>query len=619
MYEIDTPNYALRRIKGTNYEYFYLNTDDINYEKAFYNFLRGDTSSWQAWDNPPDDAPRLAIKPKISPIPNRKGGTQSVKSDNSNLNTNKNSFKTTGGGKPPYKVQKGENLATIAKKYGLKIEEIRKLNPKTANIKDADDLEKAKISELQLPQGAKEQKPADKKSEKPNYSWNLGANENANPQEIVKPDPVRSQKVQGSVSNQSILPEPAVEEMKPFSELRNSENTGIVTPSTNNTVNKPLHTQINKERIAQEWAEKEAEREAKRQRRSQLLLEQHYLKPVNDKIAADNGSRAADPKIQSSAVDNTRIATPFVVPNWSEFKPDRSQQGWFEIAGELIVGFSPAGIILDIADFVEALATGNLEEIFIAGIGFLPCGDFFKTYKKAEKQADGIFEDAMRRRFGDGFDKPNFDENFFQNPNNKPQGIASFADENGNLNNANAANSNTQVPNNQANTQQIVKLTKTIPTSPRLSDVLDENGEFLDEFLSNQKLILQGVGIPQVKLPLAPKTFRNNTVKSQYDTSIKSIENSIKDHLKDSDITGYIKDKHSFPSGGNHLQEVGDAIRGIKSQKIQLQKLLKENPPLLDEAAESAKDAIQTAQFTLTEFYNLERKIMRSVKIKSKK
>jgi hypothetical protein len=51
----------------------------------------------------------------------------------------------------------------------------------------------------------------------------------------------------------------------------------------------------------------------------------------------------------------------------------------------------------------------------------LLCGDFFKTYNKVKKQADGIFENAMRNKYGDDFDPETFDADFFSCPH--PQGI----------------------------------------------------------------------------------------------------------------------------------------------------------------------------------------------------
>jgi The BURPS668_1122 family of deaminases len=136
------------------------------------------------------------------------------------------------------------------------------------------------------------------------------------------------------------------------------------------------------------------------QKFANLQVTQAKLDEANLKELQNRTQRPADPKIGTTAVDNvyTKIEQPRVDFKGLSylFKKTVEDNGWLTAAGLLIVGFSPAGAILDAVELMAALATGDIGGIIMSSIGFLPGGDFIKAYRKSEK----ALENANRAATG---------------------------------------------------------------------------------------------------------------------------------------------------------------------------------------------------------------------------
>jgi RHS repeat-associated protein len=104
-----------------------------------------------------------------------------------------------------------------------------------------------------------------------------------------------------------------------------------------------------------------------------------------------------------SVLDGTGISVVSVTAQ----KPVQSNTDWWSIAqtvGEIAIGFTPAGIIVDVIDLGRAISAGDPIGIATAAVGFIPgVGDIAKAaintgvaIKSAGKVAKGITESASK-------------------------------------------------------------------------------------------------------------------------------------------------------------------------------------------------------------------------------
>ena len=61
-----------------------------------------------------------------------------------------------------------------------------------------------------------------------------------------------------------------------------------------------------------------------------------------------------------------------------------------KVVGEVGIGFTPAGVVMDVIDLGKAIASGNPVDIAMAGVGFLPGGDIAKVAYKTAKAAKNL-------------------------------------------------------------------------------------------------------------------------------------------------------------------------------------------------------------------------------------
>ena len=61
-----------------------------------------------------------------------------------------------------------------------------------------------------------------------------------------------------------------------------------------------------------------------------------------------------------------------------------------QVVGEVAVGFTPAGVILDVVDLAKAVHSGNAAAVAVAAVGFVPGGDLVKAAYKARKVAKAV-------------------------------------------------------------------------------------------------------------------------------------------------------------------------------------------------------------------------------------
>ena len=134
-------------------------------------------------------------------------------------------------------------------------------------------------------------------------------------------------------------------------------------------------------------------------------------------------------------------------------------------------------------------------------------------------------------------------------------------------------------------------------------------GKFSVDFLSDVSRIAPGIGVRAVNRSLPTTGFRHGGVRQRFTTAFNSIKNNINDHLKDSDLTGIIKDIHGYPSsldGRTHLREVTEALGGLKSSSKALRELLGHRDQLLTGAArESAQEMLRISDDAIQQVTSL--------------
>jgi len=139
-----------------------------------------------------------------------------------------------------------------------------------------------------------------------------------------------------------------------------------------------------------------------------------------------------------------------------------------------------------------------------------------------------------------------------------------------------------------------------------------KGGKFAQKFLKNVKKVLPGIGVGKFAIKPVTRGFKNNKARDLFNKSVKKIRNNF-DHLQDGDLSGAIKDIHGFPSNGDHLKEVTNALNGLKKARKTLQNLI-DNNSLGDEALQSAQDAIFQADNAISKVTEILRKATRSAK-----